>query len=289
MKNPTVYTAQSKYFIFKSRLSSFFKHIFLLLWCSTTFYPIIWVTINAFRDNTQIYGKPFALPNPIIRGNFKRAFSGIHLDVTLFNSFLYSAITVVFVILLSAMSAFFITKMAKKNHWLYTYFILGIMIPVQAIIIPIFITMRQLSLINTRVGILIIYIVTSLSIGIFILCGFMRKGLPDEILEAAVIDGCGPLSVFFRVALPISQAGVMTVGTFIFLGIWNEFLFALLMLADPLLRTLNLSVYMLRGQYSSDQGLMSAGIAILITPAIIIYLLFQEQVVKGLTAGSVKG
>jgi ABC-type glycerol-3-phosphate transport system permease component len=289
MKTSATYSMKTGKSILKSRAASVLKHVFLLLWCSTTFYPIIWVLLNAFRDNTQIYGKPFALPNPLIPGNYPRAFKGIHLEITLVNSLFYSAVTVVLVIMLSAMSAFYITKMARKNTWLYTYFIIGIMIPVQAIIIPIFITMRQFSLINTRTGLILIYVVTSLSFGIFILCGFMRKGLPDEILEAAVIDGCGPVDTFFRVALPISQTGIVTVATFIFLSIWNEFLFALLMLANPLLRTLNLSVYMLRGQYSSDQGLMSAGITILIAPAIIIYILFQEQVVKGLTAGAIKG
>ncbi len=274
--------------LLKSRAATAGKHLFLSLWCATTFYPIIWVILNAFRDNTQIYGNPFALPDPVVSGNFPKAFTGVRLQITLFNSLLYSAVTVVLVILLSAMTAFYITKMTKRT-WLYTYFIIGIMIPVQAILIPIFITMRQFSLINTRTGLLLIYVATSLSFGIFILCGFMRKGLPDEILEAAVIDGCGPLATFFKVGLPISRTGIVTVGTFIFLNIWNEFLFALIMLADPLLRTLNLSVYMLRGQYSSDQGLMAAGIAILIAPAVLIYILFQEQVVKGLTAGAVKG
>lgn len=274
--------------ILRSRAGAAGRYLFLSVWCATTFYPIVWVVLNAFRDNTQIYNNPFALPNPVINGNFPKAFKGVHLEITLFNSLLYSAVTVVLVVLLAAMTAFYITKMTKRT-WLYTYFILGIMIPVQAILIPVFITMRQFSLINTRTGLLLIYLATNLSFGVFILCGFMRKGLPDEILEAAVIDGCGPMETFFRVALPISQTGIVTVGTFIFLNIWNEFLFALIMLADPLLRTLNLSVYMLRGQYSSDQGLMAAGIAILIAPAILIYVLFQEQVVKGLTAGAVKG
>ncbi|TVQ29563.1 MAG: carbohydrate ABC transporter permease [Spirochaetaceae bacterium] len=108
-------------------------------------------------------------------------------------------------------------------------------------------------------------------------------------LEASIIDGCGPITAFFRIALPITTPALATVGTFVFLGVWNEFLFALLMLSRPALRTLNLSVYMLRGQYSSDHGLMAAGVIILVTPAIIIYTLFQEQVVKGLTAGALKG
>ena len=272
----------------RQKIGVIFRHAILALWCLTTLYPVVWVLQNAFRDNTQIYGNPFALPNPVILKNFPQAFSGVHLAVTLTNSVIYSAATVIITILLSAMAAFYLAKIARGNL-LYVYFILGIMIPIQAILIPIFISMRNIGLLNTRVGIIIVYVVTNLSISIFILTGFMQKGVPNDLLEAAVIDGCGPVAVFFRVAFPISQAGIVTAATLVFLGIWNEFLFALTMLSAPLLRTLNLSVFMLRNQYSTDQGLMAAGIVILITPAILIYIVFQEQVVKGLTAGAIKG
>jgi len=264
------------------------KYLALVLASITTLFPIVWVVMNAFRDNTQIYGNPFGWPNPVITGNFPKAFAGIHLVVTLSNSLIYSAVTVAVAVLLASMAAFYLSKMAKGNL-LFTYFILGIMIPPQAILIPLFISMRNLHLLNTRPGIIIVYIVTNLSLAIFILTGFMRKGIPDELLEAAVLDGCGPVRAFFRVALPISVPGIVTVITLVFLGVWNEFLFALVMLASPLVKTLNVAVYSLRGQYMSDQGLLAAGSVILITPAIVIYILFQEQVVKGLTAGAVKG
>jgi len=274
--------------VIRKRTAVMFRHIVLALWCLTTLYPVVWVALNAFRDNSQIYGNPFALPNPLILKNFPQAFAGVHLAVTLTNSIIYSAATVATTILLASMAAFYLSKIARSSL-LYVYFILGIMIPIQAILIPVFINMRNLQMLNTRLGIIIVYVVTNLSISIFILTGFMQKGVPNDLLEAAVIDGCGPVGAFFRVAFPISQAGIVTAGTLVFLGIWNEFLFALTMLSAPLLRTLNLSVYMLRGPYSSDQGLMAAGVVILITPAILMYIVFQEQVVKGLTAGAIKG
>jgi ABC-type glycerol-3-phosphate transport system permease component len=272
----------------RQRVAVAVKYLVLVLVSVTTLFPIVWVTMNAFRDNRQIYGNPFALPNPAIMDNFPRAFAGIHLAVTLSNSLIYSALTVVVAVLLASMTAFYLTKMAKGNL-LFTYFILGIMIPPQAILIPLFISLRTVHLLNTRPGIIIVYIVTNLSLAIFILTGFMRKGVPDELLEAAVLDGCGPVRAFFRVALPISVPGIVTVITLVFLGVWNEFLFALVMLPSPFLKTLNVAVYSLRGQYTSDQGLLAAGSVILITPAVLIYILFQEQVVRGLTAGAVKG
>jgi ABC-type glycerol-3-phosphate transport system permease component len=288
MRHKKIVLLQDRGSIIRQKIGMVCRHLVLALWCLTTLYPVIWVLQNGFRDNTQIYGNPFALPNPVVLENFPQAYYGVRLAVTLTNSLIYSAATVTITILLSAMAAFYLSKIARGNL-LYTYFILGIMIPIQAILIPIFISMRNIQLLNTRLGIIIVYVVTNLSISIFILTGFMQKGVPNDLLEAAVIDGCGPVKAFFQVAFPISQAGIVTAGTLVFLGVWNEFLFALTMLSAPVLRTLNLSVYMLRNQYSTDQGLMAAGVIILITPAILIYIVFQEQVVKGLTAGAIKG
>lgn len=275
--------------VIRHRILGALRYLILILSSITTFFPVAWVILCAFRDNTQIYTKPFGLPDPIITANFPRVFKSANLFLTFGNSLMYSAITVAAVILIAAMVSFYLSKFQRKQGLLYTYFIAGIMVPVQAILIPLFVTTRNLGLLNTRPGIIIVYIVTNISFGIFVLTGFMRKGVPDEMIEAAIIDGCGPIRSFFSIVLPISQTAIATVGTFVFLGVWNEFLFALVMLADPKLRTLNLSIFMLRGQYVSDQGLMSAGILVLIIPAILVYILFQEKVVQGLTAGAVKG
>jgi ABC-type glycerol-3-phosphate transport system permease component len=275
--------------VFIDKLLKGVRYAVLIIACLTTLYPVVWVFLNAFRDNTQIYGNPFALPNPLVLKNFPRVFKSAFLTITFANSLLYSAAAVAATVLLSAMTAFYLAKFIQQRSLLYTYFIVGIMVPAQALLIPLFVTMRSIGLLNTRLGIILIYVVTNLAFGIFVLTGFMRKGVPDELLEAAIIDGCSPLRTFFTIALPLSQAGVATAGTFIFLGVWNEFLFALVMLSPPHLRTLNLSVFMLRGPYSTDQGLMAAGVMVLVAPAILIYALFQEQVVKGLTAGAIKG
>lgn len=288
MKPSTSRTAGYGAAILRTRIGVFFRYLVLVVVAATMLFPILWVAMNAFRDNTQIYGNPFALPHPFVMANFPHALEGIRLAVTLSNSLIYSIVTVSITLVLGSMTAFYLAKFTRGNL-LYLYFILGIMIPVQAILIPLFIDIRNMHLINTRLGIVIVYVATNLPIAIFILTGFMRKGVPDELLEAAAIDGAGPLRAFFRLALPISIPGVVTVLTLVFLNIWNEFLFALVILSSPLLKTLNLAVYLLRGEYSSDQGLLAAGSVILIIPAIIIYILFQEQVVRGLTAGAVKG
>lgn len=263
------------------------RYIVLIFWCATTVFPFAWTVLSAFKDNSQIYGKPLALPNPVIWSNFADAWVGTNVLTTGLNSLMYAVVTVALVVCLAAPAAFFCAKIAKSK-WIHLLFTSGIMIPVHAILIPCFVTIRDLGLYNNRLGIIIIYVACNLAFSIFVLTAFMKSALPDEIIEASVIDGCGAFRAFLHV-LPLCQTGLATSVTFVFLGVWNEMLFAMCLLPSPALRTLNIACISLKGQFISDQGLLSAALVLLIVPAVIIYTLFQEQVVKGLTAGAVKG
>ena len=160
--------------------------------------------------------------------------------------------------------------------------------PAQTILIPIFTNYVKVGLNNTRIGLILMYVGLNIAFGTFILTGFM-KGVPDAVIESGVIDGASSLRAFFSLVIPMAKPGLATVGTFVFLNTWNDFMIAFIMATDVKLQTLNLACYQLRGVYSSDFGLLSAGCVILMTPAIIIFIVFQEQVIKGLTAGAVKG
>lgn len=272
---------------FKHNFGVFMRYLVLILWCITTVFPFAWTIISAFKNNAQIYGQPLALPNPVIWGNFSKAWAGTNVLVTGMNSLIYAVATVLLVLCLALPAAFFCAKVTK-GRFFNTLFSTGIMIPVHAILIPIFIVIREMGLINTRPGIIIIYVASNLAFSIFVLTAFMKNALPDELLEASVIDGCGIFRAFWNV-LPLCKTGIATSVTFVFLAVWNEMLFAMCVLPGPAVRTLNIACISLKGQYISDQGLLSAALVLLIVPAIIIYTLFQEQVVKGLTAGAVKG
>lgn len=271
----------------KSGAGKVLRHVVLIIWCMTTVFPLLWVFLISFKDNNQIYTRPFEMPDPVITDNFPTVFEKLDIPTGLMNSLIYSLATVVTVCLLSSMAGYYLAKYAKRKL-LYTYFIIGMMIPVQAIAIPMFVNLRNIHLNNTRPGIIIVYTVVELGFAIFVMTGFIKRSVPDELLEAAAIDGCSDIGAFFRIALPLSKTGIATVGTFVFLHIWNEFFFALIFLTNGKLTSLNLTTYKLRGQYSSDYGLLAAGIIVLAVPALIIYAVFQEQVVKGLTAGAVK-
>lgn len=262
------------------------RYTALVLWCATTVFPFLWTILSSFKNNQQIYGAPLSWPDPAVFGNYGKAWEGTRILVTGQNSLIYSFVTVVLTLIIAAPAAFYCSKIAKRRL-LHTYFITGIMIPVHAILIPCFITLRNLHGFDTKWGIILLYVATNIAFSIFILSGFMSS-LPNELIEASVIDGCGLFRAFLTL-LPLTKAGMATAMTLIFLGVWNEMMFAMIMLPSPDNRTLNVAAINLRGQFVSDQGLLSAGLVLLIVPAIVIYTLFQEQVVKGLTAGALKG
>ena len=263
------------------------KYVVLSIWSIITLFPVVWVFMTAFKDNGQIFVNPFALPNPAVPSNVTEVFKAVNFGNTFLNSLIFSASTVVIILVITSLSGYYCAKLTRVMK-MYSFLILGMMMPAQTILIPIFTTYVKVGMNNTRIGLILMYVGMNIAFGTFILTGFM-KGVPDAVIESGVIDGASSLRAFFSLVIPMAKPGLATVGTFVFLNTWNDFLVAFIMATDVKLQTLNLACYQLRGVYSSDYGLLSAGCVVLMTPAIIIFIVFQEQVIKGLTAGAVKG
>lgn len=263
------------------------KYAVLSIWSIITLFPVLWVFMTAFKDNGQIFGNPFVLPDPLVSDNLTSVFEAVNFGTSFLNSFIFAAATVVVILLITSMSGYYCAKLTRGMK-MYSFLILGMMMPAQTILIPIFTNYVKVGLNNTRIGLILMYVGLNIAFGTFILTGFM-KGVPDAVIESGVIDGASSLRAFFSLVIPMAKPGLATVGTFVFLNTWNDFMIAFIMATDVKLQTLNLACYQLRGVYSSDFGLLSAGCVILMTPAIIIFIVFQEQVIKGLTAGAVKG
>lgn len=271
----------------KDRISSVLKFTFLSIYAAATISPFIWVLISSLKTDNEIYANPFGLPAKLIFKNYKEAWVGAQVGQSFFNSLLYSVLSVVCVILLASMTSYVLARV-RPSKWMYLFFTLGIMVPVHSVIIPLLIFLRSLGMVNTRPGIILAYIVSNLSFSIFVLVAFMRT-LPKDVEEAARIDGCKRVRMFFSIIIPISKPGLATIGTFAFLNSWNDLLLSMVLTSSPHLRTLNLSCFNLRGQYVQRYALICAGLVVLIIPVSIMYMLFQEQVIKGMTAGAVKG
>lgn len=269
------------------RSSTTALYLFLSVYCLVNLFPLIWVILSSFKTNDEIYASVLSLPARWSLSNYAQAFETGRIGHYMLNSTIVAVPTLVIVLLTGSMAAYVLARVMPNNA-LYTYFTIGIIIPVHVVVIPTFVLMRTLGLTNSLFALILLYSATSLPLAVFILVGFM-KSIPKELEEAAVVDGAGLATVFFRIILPISRPGLAVVGTLTFLYCWNEYLLAVVMISSTDSKTLPQGIYALRGQFSTDYGLLTAGLALSIIPVVVVYVLFQEQFIKGATAGSLKG
>ncbi len=263
------------------------RYLAMVLFALSSLSPFLWILLSSLKTNSEIYGKPFGLPSVLVFENYVTAWNNANIGVNLFNSLLVSFSAVAIVVLFGSMAAYILARV-KTSLFLYTYFTLGIMVPVHTILIPTFILMKDFGLNNTREGLIILYAVSNLSLAIFILVGFM-KSIPVEIEEAAIMDGCSMPQVFFKVIFPLSMPGLATIGILTFLNCWNEYLFAYILISNDKLKTVTQGIFALQGAYNTNYGPLCAGLTLAIIPVMIIYVIFSEQVIAGMTAGAVKG
>jgi len=264
-----------------------------LLW---VVYPMAWVAYSSLKTDESIFREAFSLPplNALQTDNYARAWSEARFGDYFINSILVTVSSVALIVLLGAMTAYALARfyhpLGQGVFWL---FLAGLMIPVQLSIVPLFFELRALGLLNSRLGLVLVYTANGLPFAIFILAGFF-KSLPRSLYEAAVVDGCSEASAFWRVMLPLAKPGLVTVAIFQFIGIWKEYFFAFMFTsgdAGASVRTLPLGLANLSitSQYRSDYGMLFAGLVIVTVPILIVFIALQKHLVKGVTAGALKG
>jgi ABC-type glycerol-3-phosphate transport system permease component len=264
-----------------------------LLW---VVYPMAWVAYSSFKDDEAIFREAFALPpfDDLRTDNYSRAWNEAKFGDYFLNSVIVTLTSVTLIVLFGAMAAYALARfyhpLGKGVFWL---FLAGLMIPVQLSIVPLFFELKALGLLNSRLGLILVYTANGLPFAIFILAGFF-KSLPRSLYEAAVVDGCSEASAFWRVMLPLARPGLVTVAIFQFIGVWKEYFFAFMFTsgdAGASVRTLPLGLANLSitSQYRSDYGMLFAGLVIVTIPILIVFIALQKQLVKGVTAGALKG
>lgn len=272
--------------IAKNNIFKILKYCFLITYAVLMCIPFLWVFMTSFKKGGEVYTSGLSFPKEWYFDNYINIFKssiGAH-----FLNSIYISLTAVFCILLFSSMASYIIARFNVNKKIYVYYTIGIMIPIHVMLIPIFSLLTSIGLKNTHVGLVLIYVVCHISISVFILTGFM-KGLSKEIEEAALIDGCSLSGIFFKIVLPISKPGLATVGIFAFQGCWNDYLWAAILINAQPLKTLTQAIYDMKGYYYTDYGALCAGLSVSIIPVAVSYIIFQEQVIKGMTAGAVKG
>lgn len=262
----------------------------LILIAITQIFPLYWLITFSLKSNIEIFGQNvIGLPQVWRFENYVNAFTKGGIFRYFYNSVLYSTVTVGAAGILSAMAAYALSRMQwKLRGAVFAIFTLGIMIPTQAALLPLFQILDKIGLKGGYLGLLIPYITFALPMSIMILTGFY-KGIPKELEEAAYIDGSGIFHCFFKIILPIIKPALATASIFTFLSTWNELMFANTLVDSDKYRTLPVGIMSFAGQYSTDWGLIGAGMVIATLPTILIYFMLSNQVQESLVAGAVKG
>ncbi|MDD7147709.1 MAG: carbohydrate ABC transporter permease [Lachnospiraceae bacterium] len=273
----------------KSTIIKVMIYVFLTLVAIIYLAPLLWVFMVSFKTNAEIFTSPFALPESFYLDNFIFAWTAGKLGIATLNSFIVCGVTLVLSMLIGSMAAFAIGRL----RWglagpCMTFFMIGMMIPVHCVMIPLFTRFAKMGLSNSLVGLVLPYLTFSLPVTIFIMTGFF-KSMPNELIESACIDGASIYGIFFKIALPLSKTGLFVTGLMTFVANWNELLLAMVLISDDTKKTLPVSLSKFVGPYNTNYSQMFAAIIIAIIPTIIVYCIFSNQIVDGLTAGAVKG
>ncbi len=253
-------------------------------------YPLLWMLLSSFKTSDEFStGAFWSLPTGLAWQNYVQAWTA-----GMSTYFLNSMLTVfpsLFLILLISLAASFALEVMKfrGSNFVLLAFLAGIMIPFQMVLLPLFTIYFQTGLINTRWALIITYTAFTLPLSVFLMAGFF-KNVPRTVIEAAVLDGASIFQVFYRVAIPMVANGLVTIGLVNFFFLWNDLLFSLTFISDDSQRTIQTGLLNFAGQYGTvDWGPTFAGAAIAVFPTLVVYLILNQQVIKGLTAGSVKG
>jgi len=251
--------------------------------------PMVIMGLSAFKSTREIFQNPFGLPGVWRWENFARVWVEAKFALYFRNSILVTMASIIIILILGAMAGYALGRFRfGGSDLLYLYFLSGLMLPIRLGIIPLFILMRNLHLLDTLWALILTYAASGLPSAVFILTGFFRT-LPADLDSAARIDGAGEWLIFQRIMVPLVRPALVIVAVYNLIPIWNDFFFPLVFIQTDRLKTLPLGMTTFFGQYSTDWGALFAGLTLAALPVVTLYALLSQQFIRGLTAGAVKG
>ena len=262
----------------------------LILWTLISIFPVYWMFTFSLKTTEEIFGRNvIGLPQYWVWDNYTRAMNTGHMEVYFLNSFIIAVITIVITLVASAMATYAMTRLVWKGRdTMNKFFMLGLTIPIHAAIVPLYVVLGKVGLLNSHAALIIPYSAFSLAMGILICTGFMGD-IPYDLDEAAFLDGCGVWGIFGRVIAPLMIPAVSTVGIYTFLQCWNELMFATIFNSKEAYKTLPVGVQSLAGQYSTEWGPIGAALAIATIPTLLVYVFLSKKIQDSFIAGAVKG
>ncbi|MFI7706416.1 carbohydrate ABC transporter permease [Nonomuraea sp. NPDC049480] len=267
------------------------SHVALAIWALLIVLPLLWTFLASFKTNTEIFGDPLQLPGAVRFDAWGRAWDKAHIGQYMFNTvvvvFFGTAGTMVF----GSMAAYVLARYQfVGNKLLYYYFVAGLAFPVFLALGPLFFVVKQFGLLNSHVGLVLVYIAYSLPFTVFFLAAFFRT-LPDAVAEAALIDGASHTRTFFQIMVPMAKPGLISITIFNVLGQWNQYLLPLVLLAgdpDKWVITQGIAKISTLAGYEADWPGLFAALSMTILPVMIVYIIFQRQIQSGLSSGALK-
>ncbi len=264
-------------------------HIFLMIFALTCLFPIFWMLRCAFMTNATVFVDKGLIPHHLNFGNFAIAWTKGNFAVYFLNSIIYTACVVGGIVLISSLAAYAFSRLEFPGKNIIFYmFVAAMMVPLPGSFVALFQIMKNLGLVNTRFGYILCMINVGLSMSILLLKTFFDK-VPKDLEDAARIDGCSKIGIWWLVALPLARPAIAVIVIFNSLTVWNEYILAFLLLGDSRLMPLQRGLMVFQGANSTDYPVLMAGLTMAAVPILMVYLAMQKHIIKGLSSGAVVG
>lgn len=285
------YTSKSNIFWRKRRIIGNYSLIYLILivFLIISIFPLALIWMTGLKSHVEMFRDPVGLPKELHWENLIKAWTVGKFSVYMKNSALISLPTVVLVILFSSLAGFAFAKLEfYQREFIFLFLLIGFMIPGFAIVIPLYYDLRVMRLLDTHWSVILPLVGFGVSFGSFMMRAFF-KNLPDELLDAARIDGCSDLAAFVYIFAPLAKPAITALIVFEFMWSWNIFLFPLLFITSDSLRPIQLGLMYTQTRYTMDYGLVAGQVTLATLPIMAVYVMFQKTFIKGITAGAMKG
>jgi len=265
-------------------------HFALLIYIVVTLFPLVWLLLSSFKTNREITVNTWALPKAFNLDNYRAAWESANIGGYAFNSLYITIVSCLLTLALAAATSFALARMKFRSlsKGVYSFILLGLLVPSSALFIPLYRLVNDLHLYDKHWSLILVYCTYALPITVFILHAFMIS-IPGELEEAGIMDGLSAAGLFVRIILPLSMPSLVTVTILNFIGNWNEYILSQLFISSEAKRTLTTGMATFNDGYRTNFASLSAAVIMSIIPVLAVYLFLQRQIIAGMTAGSVKG
>ncbi|GGG61788.1 carbohydrate ABC transporter permease [Paenibacillus radicis (ex Gao et al. 2016)] len=270
-------------------MSGLAPNLILLVFSISCIFPAVWLFYSSLKGKSEFYANPISLPHSPSVDQYVAIFTKSKILLWMWNTTRNSVLSLLIILVLGFIIGYFLSRFRfKGRNALYNYYLLGMLVPIHALMVPMYVQFTQTGMSDKWFTLILPYAAFGLPIAIFLVDSYVRS-IPIEVEEAACIDGCSFHRTLFSIVLPICRPILFTVGIIQFFVVWNEFTFALILNSKDSLMTVPVGITLFKGQFVTDYPKMMASMLIAIFPAMILYFAFSKQIIKGMVAGSVKG